>query len=163
MAGTLEPSGRGNVFLENNYVIPLFDTTTGGPPRAFECRECGHVTKTESGIRQHLRTKHDWKEQECLFSMESAKAPEVGDPRKAKLKAYAKQIIKRHRVSLSPEMERAQFAATTRGEPLEPIRRLRVSQPNTSPGKSNSTTAQEPSSSVDAAKKNSPTSHTERS
>lgn len=76
----------GRMFLENSFVIPLFDVVNGGPPRAFECRECGEVCKTESGMFQHLKRKHDWEEQPCLSSMDSAnQQPESGEPRKLRV------------------------------------------------------------------------------
>jgi len=80
------------MFLENKYARPLF-ALDGGPPRAFECivnfesivnvqykkelhvtlgkdgtRICGKITQTESGMRSHLRTVHEWEEQSCLYS-----------------------------------------------------------------------------------------------
>lgn len=76
------------MFLENDYARPLFDLKDGGPPRAFLCliqvewqnaklheilgrssmHRCGKITRTESGMRAHLKKVHNWEEQECLYS-----------------------------------------------------------------------------------------------
>lgn len=59
---------------------PLYDTENGGPPRAFEClmfkgetakytpllenrNPCGHVTRTERGMKTHLTVVHGFKAQ----------------------------------------------------------------------------------------------------
>ncbi len=89
------------MFLENDYARPLFDFEKGGPPKAYQClclidydnhklhkilgrsgkHPCGKVTRTERGMRMHLKIVHDWKEQPCLSSMEECKT-EPGAPRK---------------------------------------------------------------------------------
>lgn len=58
------------MFLENDYARPLFDFEKGGKPRAYLClnKDCGKVTRTERGMRMHLKTVHDWEEQACLYS-----------------------------------------------------------------------------------------------
>jgi len=68
------------LFLENDYVIPLFDIQTGGPPRAFECRQCGKVSKTETGMLTHLHRSHQHEVQPCLFSMENLKNQNSENP-----------------------------------------------------------------------------------
>jgi hypothetical protein len=39
----------------------------GGPARGFRCETCERVTRTESGIKMHLRIKHGIKIQGDLF------------------------------------------------------------------------------------------------
>ncbi len=88
------------MFIENNYARPLFDFEKGGPPSAFRCLlntwndkgqvPCGKVTRTERGMRMHLKTVHDWKEHPCLYSMDKPKA-ENEHPRK--LRVFSKQNI----------------------------------------------------------------------
>lgn len=60
------------MFLENEYVRPLFDNINGGPPRAFECLQCHRVCRTERGIQMHLRFVHYFQEQLCLSLMENS-------------------------------------------------------------------------------------------
>ena len=66
------------MFYENEYYRGLFDTIRGGPARAFECLSCAMVTKTEEGMKQHLRKQHAWREQPCLSSMESQSEQKKG-------------------------------------------------------------------------------------
>jgi hypothetical protein len=58
----------------------LYDVTDGGPPRGFECRlfdypntlvlnrPCGHVTRTERGMRMHQARVHRFVVQPLLFA-----------------------------------------------------------------------------------------------
>jgi hypothetical protein len=80
------------LFLENDFARPLFDFEKGGPPKAFQClmgkttegalHFCGKVTRTERGMRMHLKYVHDWEEQACLYSTEPQKDQNPGAPRK---------------------------------------------------------------------------------
>ena len=54
------------MFFENEFARPLFDSVNGGPPRAFECKSCGRVCRTERGIKQHMKLVHNHTEQPCL-------------------------------------------------------------------------------------------------
>jgi hypothetical protein len=76
------------MFLENDYVIPLYDTKTGGPPRAFECRQCGKISKTEAGMLTHLRRCHNHEVQPCLFSMGNSESPAKENPPLKVLRAH---------------------------------------------------------------------------
>lgn len=85
------------MFLENDYARPLFDFEKGGKPKAFEClmckadhanhktnpcgRMCGKVTRTEIGMRMHLKTVHGWEEQACLYSTDKQTDQNSGSPR----------------------------------------------------------------------------------
>lgn len=92
------------MFLENDYARPLFDTINGGPPKAFECKcmlehgyQCTHpdctpckkVTRTERGMKMHLKTVHGVEEQLCLYSTEAQNFFEekksAGAPRKLRM------------------------------------------------------------------------------
>lgn len=78
------------MFLENDYARPLFDFVKGGPPKAFQClvlisipelfgqHPCGRVTRTERGMRMHLKAVHHWEEQPCLYSTEHPSAQSSG-------------------------------------------------------------------------------------
>lgn len=81
------------MFLENDFARPLFDFEKGGPPVAFQCLShiivagrpilvCKKVTRTERGMRMHLKTVHGWEEQQCLYSTEPQKDQSSGAPRK---------------------------------------------------------------------------------
>ena len=76
------------MFLENDFARPLFDFVKGGPPRAFQCLMCPSedgkqkVTRTERGMRMHLKSKHNWEEQPCLYSTDNPSRPKSGAPRK---------------------------------------------------------------------------------
>ncbi len=79
------------MFLENNYAKPLFDFEKGGAPSAYQCivkvdyknkklhnipgrdgtHICGKITRTERGMKMHLKKVHDWEEQICLYSTDS--------------------------------------------------------------------------------------------
>lgn len=65
------------MFLENDYARPLFDFAKGGKPSAFQCLAdgCNKVTRTERGMRMHLKTVHNWEEQACLYSTERPSVP----------------------------------------------------------------------------------------
>ena len=69
------------MFIENEYARPLFDFEKGGPPKAFQCLcldawkvPCNKVTRTERGMRMHLKIVHLWKEQPSLYSMDNQPA-----------------------------------------------------------------------------------------
>lgn len=84
------------MFLENDFARPLFDFEGGGKAKAFQCLMCkpgtwgkngtmitaAKITRTERGMRMHLKIVHDWKEQPCLYSMESQTELRNGAPRK---------------------------------------------------------------------------------
>lgn len=42
----------------------------GGPPGGFKCGECGDVTRTEKGIRAHLKRVHGIVAQGVLFDVD---------------------------------------------------------------------------------------------
>ena len=69
------------MFLENNFAVPLFDFTMGGPPAAYKCLTCGKVTKGEQGMRAHLKSIHQWKEQPLLYSTDRVSVENNGEPR----------------------------------------------------------------------------------
>ena len=85
------------MFLENDYARPLFDFEKGGKAKAFECLMCPKdkpkITRTERGMRMHLKFVHNWKEQPCLYSTDHPTEHGSADHR-AKL-----------RVSLKPRKE----------------------------------------------------------
>jgi hypothetical protein len=131
------------MFLKNNYAIPLFDHNTGGPPRAFQCcvtvdyenKElhnilgrsgtyiCGKITRTEVGMRMHLKRKHNWKEQPCLFSTEESEKQLLSVPVFLKSKTYrneptsAEQAMKVNRNQQRfPEMSEQDLLLPTKKE-----------------------------------------------
>lgn len=78
------------MFRDSSIVRPLYDTLNGGPPKAFEClrptpqseqshyayeitsyHPCGKVTRTERGMRMHLKYVHNFEAQQCLFSTDN--------------------------------------------------------------------------------------------
>lgn len=75
------------MFLDNDFARPLFDFDKGGAPKAFQClcTPCNKVTRTERGMRMHLKSVHNWEEQPCLYSMDKPSADEKGKPRKLRL------------------------------------------------------------------------------
>jgi hypothetical protein len=89
------------MFLENDYARPLFDFKKGGAPKAFEClmcrandfelRKCGKITRTERGMRMHLKSVHGWEEQACLYSMD--KPNEEKKENQRKLRLFTKENI----------------------------------------------------------------------
>lgn len=139
------------MFLENDYVIPLFDIQTGGPARAFECKKCGHISKTETGMLQHLRRSHDHEVQPCLFSMENSKSPANGQPRK--LRVLTKQNLERTKNPFGGQHEQK----STTDEPPKPAE---TSRNNISAGNLNSPTVPENSNSATATSTNSHTTTT---
>lgn len=150
------------MFLENDYVIPLFDIQVGGPARAFECKRCGHISKTETGMLQHLRRSHEHQVQPCLFSMEDSKNPANGQPRK--LQVFTKENIARTRMnsfpkyrSSIPDTELEAEASPELPQQNEPKTEEARSRENTSAGNSNSPTVPENSNSAIATSTNSHT------
>lgn len=88
------------MFLNNDYARPLFDFEKGGPPSAFQClcmkehgyhcdhpdcTPCGKITRTERGMRMHLKTVHHWEEQPCLSSTDKPIEESSGEPRSLRL------------------------------------------------------------------------------
>lgn len=76
------------MFRNSSIVRPLYDTLNGGPPKAFECLipkpgaehwhhdtmtydPCGKITRTERGMRMHLKLVHHFEAQQCLFSTDN--------------------------------------------------------------------------------------------
>lgn len=93
------------MFLENDFARPLFDFDKGGKAKAFEClmpvmtewlkpksrKPCGRITRTEQGMRMHLKSVHGWKEQPCLYSTELQNESQNGKPRG--LRMFTKENI----------------------------------------------------------------------
>ena len=72
------------MFLENEFARPLFDFEKGGQPLAYLCLKCTDkpkVTRTERGMRRHLKTVHNWTEQPCLYSTDQPTDQRSGEPR----------------------------------------------------------------------------------
>lgn len=73
------------MFLENDFARPLFDFVKGGPPHAYECLVCElphKITRTERGMRMHLKLVHEWEEQPYLYSTEIPSHRKSGSPEK---------------------------------------------------------------------------------
>lgn len=119
------------MFFENDFARPLFDFKRGGPARAFECimpiehkifntasgkfeyhsdstEICGKITKTEKGMRMHLKQLHFWEEQPCLSSTEECKT-EQGAPRKLRAEKPSfprnEDLYTNKKLQKSPEMK----------------------------------------------------------
>lgn len=119
------------MFLENDYARPLVDFENGGPPKAFEClmsiryknselhkilgrsehHHCGKITRTERGMRMHLKTVHNWEEQLCLYSTDRPTEEEKnGNPRKLRMftKENLEATIKRSSILATEQIATAQ-------------------------------------------------------
>lgn len=70
--------------MTSEFYKPLYDTESGGTPRAFECRMCSaprRTTLTLRGMHLHLLRVHKVKYQDELFVMKeerNASAPGPG-------------------------------------------------------------------------------------
>ncbi len=63
--------------MTNRFLVPLYDYATGGPPRAWECPECGKIVRTLSGALAHKRIVHKQKPQLEFWTLESGEAVEL--------------------------------------------------------------------------------------
>ena len=104
------------MFVENEYVRPLYDPVNGGPPRAFKCllakdagvrgrvlvmEWCNKVTRTEIGMKAHLKRVHCFEEQQCLFS--TASLPVQNENQVEKPVRLKKSSKPRKKVSLTKD------------------------------------------------------------
>ena len=62
----------------DRFVVPLYDYATGGPPRAWECPNCGKIVRTLSGVLAHKRVVHRLKTTKTEFwSLEDGSIKEL--------------------------------------------------------------------------------------
>lgn len=114
------------MFLENDYARPLFDFEKGGKPSAFQCLAdgCNKVTRTERGMRMHLKTVHNWEEQACLYSTERPSIPSQRaelDRRVAGLPSLNEEV-RTHKVMVKTRQPSTKSPETNEGELLKLMR-----------------------------------------
>ena len=128
------------MFLENDYARPLFDFEKGGKPSAYMCLAyvdyknkklftileragdhiCGKITRTERGMRMHLKIVHGWEEQPCLYSKEHQRVVSPRDNLRA-----GKPLLNQN-VSAEPESVTAKIPASQKSPEMKEGKLLKL-------------------------------------